>query len=94
MYRVFVSAVSGELGNCRREVARILRRKELEVRDGVALLNVIAQLLEKSRSARSWIERSSSMNRTAVAIIRRSPEISTTWPNSISPPIDWPRRSR
>ena len=33
MYRVFISAVSGELGSCRREVARVLRRKGLEVRD-------------------------------------------------------------
>ena len=32
-FRLFISAVSGELKSYRREVARVLRRKELEVRD-------------------------------------------------------------
>ncbi|MGH8488071.1 MAG: DUF4062 domain-containing protein [Gammaproteobacteria bacterium] len=32
-YRLFISAVSNELGHYRREVARVLRRKGLEVRD-------------------------------------------------------------
>ena len=31
-FRVFISAVSGELGSCRREVARVLKLKGLEVR--------------------------------------------------------------
>ncbi|HEV3343604.1 MAG TPA: DUF4062 domain-containing protein, partial [Pirellulales bacterium] len=32
-FRVFISAVTGELGTCRAEVARALRRKGIEVRD-------------------------------------------------------------
>ncbi|MGH7888363.1 MAG: DUF4062 domain-containing protein [Candidatus Binatia bacterium] len=32
-YRIFISSVSNELGHYRREVARVLRRKGLEVRD-------------------------------------------------------------
>ncbi len=31
-FRVFISAVTGELGSQRREVARVLRKKGLEVR--------------------------------------------------------------
>jgi hypothetical protein len=49
MYRVFVSAVSGELVNCRREVARILRRKELEDRDQEHSRQGEATLLEQLR---------------------------------------------
>ncbi len=49
MYRVFVSAVSGELVNCRREVARILRRKELEIRDQEHFRQGGATLLEQLR---------------------------------------------
>lgn len=32
-YRIFISAVNGELGHYRRELARVLWRKGLEIRD-------------------------------------------------------------
>ncbi len=47
--RVFVSAVSKELGSYREEVARVLRRKELEVRDQEHLRQGPATLLEQLR---------------------------------------------
>jgi tetratricopeptide (TPR) repeat protein len=46
-FRIFVSAVSGELKSCRREVARVLRRKELEVRDQEHFRQGPATLLEQ-----------------------------------------------
>ena len=53
-FRVFVSAVSGELGSYRREVARVLRRKGLEVRDqdhfhqgGATLLEQLQQYIRQ-----------------------------------------------
>ncbi len=48
-YRVFVSAASGELGSFRREVARVLRCKELEVRDQEHFRQGGGTLLEKLR---------------------------------------------
>lgn len=47
--RVFVSAVSKELGSYREEVARVLRRKELEVRDQEHFRQGPATLLEQLR---------------------------------------------
>ena len=41
-FRVFISAVSGELKSCRSEIARVLRRKELEVRDQERFQLVVA----------------------------------------------------
>jgi tetratricopeptide (TPR) repeat protein len=46
-FRVFISAVSGELKSCRGEVARVLRRKELEVRDQEHFRQGPATLLEQ-----------------------------------------------
>jgi Domain of unknown function (DUF4062) len=53
-FRVFISAVSGELKSYRTEVARVLRRKELEVRDQehfrqgpATLLQQLAAYIEK-----------------------------------------------
>jgi tetratricopeptide (TPR) repeat protein len=48
-FRVFISAVSGELGSYRREVARVLRRKGLEVRDQEHFSQGPATLLERLR---------------------------------------------
>ena len=48
-YRVFISAVSGELGSYRREVARVLRRKGLEVKDQEHFSQGPATLLERLR---------------------------------------------
>ncbi|HXU32693.1 MAG TPA: DUF4062 domain-containing protein [Thermoanaerobaculia bacterium] len=48
-YRVFLSAVTGELGSYRAEVARALRRKELEVRDQEYFRQGPATLLEQLR---------------------------------------------
>lgn len=48
-FRIFVSAVSRELGSYRREVARVLRRKGLEVRDQDHFNMGPATLLEKLR---------------------------------------------
>src|SRR6266478_992424 len=47
--RYFVSAVSGELGTCRRDVARVLRRKKLGVRDQEHFRQGPATLLEALR---------------------------------------------
>src|SRR5215467_11610276 len=46
-FRVFISAVTGELKFCRGEVARVLRRKELEVRDQEYFRQGPATLLEQ-----------------------------------------------
>jgi Domain of unknown function (DUF4062) len=46
-FRVFISAVSSELASYRSEVARVLRRKELEVRDQEHLRQGPATLLEQ-----------------------------------------------
>jgi hypothetical protein len=46
-FRVFISAVSGELKSYRGEVARVLRRKELEVRDQEHFRQGPATLLEQ-----------------------------------------------
>src|SRR5436305_14250982 len=46
-YRVFLSAVTRELGSYRTEVARVLRRKELEVRDQEHFRQGPATLLEQ-----------------------------------------------
>jgi len=48
-FRVFVSAVSKELGSQRHEVARVLRRKELEVREQEHFRQGGATLLEALR---------------------------------------------
>src|SRR5262249_43803468 len=48
-FRVFLSAVSKELGSCRREVGRVLRRRELEVRDQEYFRQGPATLLEQLR---------------------------------------------
>ncbi len=48
-FRIFVSAVMPELGSYRREVARVLRRKGLEVRDQEHFHQGGATLLEKLR---------------------------------------------
>ena len=48
-FRVFISAVSGELGSYRREVARVLRRRGLEVRDQEHFSQGPATLLERLR---------------------------------------------
>jgi hypothetical protein len=48
-FRVFISAVTPELGHCRREVARVLRRKGLEVRDQDYFIQGGGTLLEKLR---------------------------------------------
>ncbi len=53
-FRVFVSAVSSELGSYRREVARVLRRRELEVRDQEHFRQGGDTLLEQLRD---YIER-------------------------------------
>ena len=49
-YRVFLSAVTRELGSYRVEVARVLRRKELEVRDQEHFRQGSATLLEQLRA--------------------------------------------
>jgi tetratricopeptide (TPR) repeat protein len=49
-YRVFLSAVTRELGSYRREIARVLRRKELEVREQEHFRQGPATLLEQLRS--------------------------------------------
>jgi tetratricopeptide (TPR) repeat protein len=46
-FRLFISAVSGELKSCRAEVARVLRKKELEVRDQEHFRTGPATLLEQ-----------------------------------------------
>lgn len=46
-YRIFISAVSNELGQYRREVARVLRRKGLEVRDQEHFSQGPATLIER-----------------------------------------------
>ena len=46
-YRIFISAVSDELGHCRREVARVLRRKGLEVREQEHFSQGPATLIER-----------------------------------------------
>ena len=46
-FRVFISAVSGELKSYRGEVARVLWRKELEVRDQEYFRQGPATLLEQ-----------------------------------------------
>lgn len=46
-FRVFISAVSGELKSYRDDVARVLRRKELEVRDQEHFRQGPATLLEQ-----------------------------------------------
>ncbi len=46
-YRIFISAVSNELGHYRREVARVLRRKGLEVRDQEHFSQGPATLIER-----------------------------------------------
>jgi len=48
-FRVFISAVSNELESCRREVARSLRRKGLEVRDQDHFRQGGATLIEQLR---------------------------------------------
>jgi hypothetical protein len=48
-FRVFISAVSSELGSHRREVARVLRRKGLEVRDQEHFSQGGGTLLERLR---------------------------------------------
>lgn len=53
-YRVFISAVTRELGSYRTEIARVLRRKELEVRDQEHFRQGPATLLEQLRA---YIER-------------------------------------
>jgi tetratricopeptide (TPR) repeat protein len=49
-YRVFLSAVTRELGSYRVEIARVLRRKELEVRDQEHFRQGSATLLEQLRA--------------------------------------------
>ncbi len=49
-FRLFISAVSGELKSCRNEVARVLRKKELEVRDQEHFRTGPATLLEQLAS--------------------------------------------
>jgi hypothetical protein len=49
-YRVFVSAVTRELGSYRQEIARVLRRKELEVREQEHFRQGPATLLEQLRA--------------------------------------------
>jgi tetratricopeptide (TPR) repeat protein len=49
-YRVFISAVTRELGSYRTEIARVLRRKELEVRDQEHFRQGPATLLEQLRA--------------------------------------------
>src|SRR5580700_4873713 len=46
-FRIFISAVSGELKFYRSEVARVLRRKELEIRDQEHFRQGPATLLEQ-----------------------------------------------
>jgi hypothetical protein len=46
-FRLFISAVSRELKSCRAEVARVLRRKELEIRDQEHFRQGPATLLEQ-----------------------------------------------
>jgi tetratricopeptide (TPR) repeat protein len=46
-FRLFISAVSGELKSCRADVARVLRKKELEVRDQEHFRTGPATLLEQ-----------------------------------------------
>ncbi|MGH8471969.1 MAG: DUF4062 domain-containing protein, partial [Gammaproteobacteria bacterium] len=46
-YRIFISAVSNELGHYRREVARVLRRKGLDVRDQEHFSQGPATLIER-----------------------------------------------
>ncbi|MFN5731766.1 MAG: DUF4062 domain-containing protein [Planctomyces sp.] len=48
-FRVFISGVSHELESCRREVARSLRRKGLEVRDQEHFRQGGATLIEQLR---------------------------------------------
>src|SRR5262245_31914922 len=48
-FRIFISAVTPELGSYRREVARVLRRKGLEVRDQEYFIQGPGTLLEKLR---------------------------------------------
>ncbi|HEX7180280.1 MAG TPA: tetratricopeptide repeat protein, partial [Thermoanaerobaculia bacterium] len=48
-YRVFLSAVTRELGSYRKEVARVLRRKEIEVREQEHFRQGPATLLEQLR---------------------------------------------
>ncbi len=48
-FRIFISAVTPELGSYRREVARVLRRKGLEVRDQDYFIQGPGTLLEKLR---------------------------------------------
>jgi len=48
-FRVFISAVTGELGSHRRDVARVLRRKGLEVREQEHFRQGPATLLEQLR---------------------------------------------
>src|SRR5437016_323125 len=48
-FRVFLSAVTKELGGFRTEAARVLRRKELEVRDQEHFRQGPATLLEQLR---------------------------------------------
>jgi tetratricopeptide (TPR) repeat protein len=49
-FRIFISAVTPELGSCRREVARVLRRKGLEVCDQEHFHQGGATLLEQLRA--------------------------------------------
>lgn len=49
-YRVFLSAVTRELGSYRTEIARVLRRKELEVREQEHFRQGPATLLEQLRA--------------------------------------------
>ena len=49
-YRVFISAVTRELGSCRTEIARVLRRKELEVREQEHFRQGPATLLDQLRA--------------------------------------------
>ncbi len=51
-YRIFLSAVTGELGSYRVEVARVLRCKELEVRDQAHFRQGSATLLEQLRGGK------------------------------------------
>jgi Domain of unknown function (DUF4062) len=48
-YRIFLSAVTQELGSYRKEVARVLRRKEIEVREQEHFRQGPATLLEQLR---------------------------------------------
>lgn len=49
-FRVFISAVSHELKSCRQELARVLRKKELEVRDEEHFRQGGATLIEQLRA--------------------------------------------